>query len=107
MTVNGKMIESKGKEYSIGIREINMKEIGKNINRKEIAFSNIKLDRSMVIDMKADWEMKKKEGKGIYCFKNGDKRMGDFFNGEHVGKHVTLTKDGEVKAEYFSLKLWI
>ena len=71
MTVNGKMIESKGKEYSIGIREINMKEIGKNINRKE----------------------------------NGDKRMGDFFNGEHVGKHVTLTKDGEVKAEYFSLKL--
>ena len=49
----------------------------------------------------------KKEGKGIYCFKNGDKRMGDFFNGEHVGKHVTLTKDGEVKAEYFSLKLWI
>ena len=38
----GKMIKSKGKEYSIGIREINMKEIGKNINRKEIAFSNIK-----------------------------------------------------------------
>ena len=32
-------------------------------------------------------------------------RMGDFFNGEHVGKHVTLTKDGELKAEYFSLKL--
>ena len=54
MTVNGKMIESKGKEYSIGIREINMKEIGKNINRKEIAFPNIKLNRSMVIDMKAD-----------------------------------------------------
>ena len=54
MTVNGKMIESKGKEYYIGIREINMKEIGKNINRKEIAFSNIKLNRSMVIDMKAD-----------------------------------------------------
>ena len=50
----GKMIKSKGKEYSIGIREINMKEIGKNINRKEIAFSNIKLKRSMVIDMKAD-----------------------------------------------------
>jgi hypothetical protein len=48
---------------------------------------------------------RKKEGKGIYCFNNGDKRMGDFFNGEHVGKHVTLTKDGEVKAEYFSLKL--
>ena len=47
----------------------------------------------------------KKEGKGIYCFKNGDKRMGDFFNGEHDGKHVTLTKDGEVKAKYFSLKL--
>ena len=63
MTVNGKMIESKGKEYYIGIREINMKEIGKNINRKEIAFSNIKLNRSMVIDMKADWEMEKKKEK--------------------------------------------
>ena len=63
MTVNGKMIESKGKEYSTGIREINMKEIGKNINRKEIAFSNIKLNRSMVIDMKGDWEMEKKKEK--------------------------------------------
>ena len=33
--------------------------------------------------------------------------MGDFFNGEHVGKHVTLTKDGDFKTEYFSLKLLI
>ena len=65
MTVNGKMIESKGKEYSTGIREINMKEIGKNINRKEIAFSNIKLNRSMVIDMKGDWEMEKKKEKEV------------------------------------------
>ena len=54
MSYIGKMIKSKGKEYSIGIREINMKEIGKNINRKEIAFSNIKLNHSMVIDKKAD-----------------------------------------------------
>ena len=69
MTVNGKMIESKGKEYSIGIREINMKEIGKNINRKEIAFSNIKLNRSMVIDMKADWEMEKKNEKEFTVLK--------------------------------------
>jgi len=69
MTVNGKMIESKGKEYSIGIREINMKEIGKNINRKEIAFSNIKLNRSMVIDMKADWEMEKKKEKEFTVLK--------------------------------------
>ena len=65
----GKMIKSKGKEYSIGIREINMKEIGKNINRKEIAFSNIKLNRSMVIDMKADWEMEKKKEKEFTVLK--------------------------------------
>ena len=69
MTDIGKMIKSKGKEYSIGIREINMKEIGKNINRKEIAFSNIKLNRSMVIDMKADWEMEKKKEKEFTVLK--------------------------------------
>ena len=59
----GKMIKSKGKEYSIGIREINMKANGKIINRKEMAFSNIKMNRSMVIDMKADGEMGKKKEK--------------------------------------------
>ena len=75
----GKMIKSKGKKYSIGIREINIKANGKIINRKEMTFSNIKMNLSMVIDMKAD--------------------------GEIVGKHVTLTKDCEVKSEYFSLKL--
>ena len=69
MTVNGKMIESKGKEYSIGIREINMKANGKIINRKEMAFSNIKLNRSMVIDMKAYWEMEKKKEKEFTVLK--------------------------------------
>ena len=33
--------------------------------------------------------------------------MVDFCNGEPVWKNVTLTKDGGVKTEYFSLKLWI
>ena len=59
----GKMIKSKGKEYSIGIQEINMKANGKIINRKEMAFSNIKMNHSMVIGIKLDGEMEKKKEK--------------------------------------------
>ena len=39
----------------------------------------------------------KKEGKGIYYYHNGDRSMGDYHYGEPIGKHVMLTKDGEVK----------
>ena len=92
MTVNGKMIESKGKEYYIGIREINMKEIGKNINRKEIAFSNIKLNRSMVIDMKADWEMEKKKEKEFTVLKMEIKEWEIFLMGNMLENMWLLLK---------------
>ena len=41
------------------------------------------------------------EGKGIFYFSNGDRRMGDFLNNKKIGKHVTLTKNGEVTIENF------
>ena len=41
----------------------------------------------------------KREGKGIYYFNNGDRSMGDYLNDKPIGKHVTLTKYGEVKIE--------
>ena len=43
----------------------------------------------------------KKEGKGIKYYINGDRRMGDYYNDEPIGKHVILTRFGEVKTEIF------
>ena len=43
----------------------------------------------------------KKEGKGIKYYINGDRRMGDYYNDEPIGKHVILTRIGEVKTEIF------
>ena len=37
------------------------------------------------------------EGKGIAYFNNGDRMMGDYYNGNQIGKHVMLTRNGEVK----------
>ena len=37
------------------------------------------------------------EEKGIYDYNDGDRRMGDYSNNNPIGKHVTLTKNGEVK----------
>ena len=30
-------------------------------------------------------------------YHNGDREMGDFYNGNPIGKHVTLTTNGELK----------
>ena len=43
----------------------------------------------------------KKEGKGIYYYNDGDRRMGDYLNDEPIGKHVILTKNGEVETEEY------
>ena len=44
-----------------------------------------------------DYRNDKREGKGIYYWNNGNRAMGDYYNGEPIGKHVKLTKNGEVK----------
>ena len=41
------------------------------------------------------------EGKGILYFNNGDRYEGDYLNGEPIGKHAVLTKNGEVKTNYY------
>ena len=41
------------------------------------------------------------EGKGIKYFNNGDRRMGDYSKDEPIGKHVILTKYGEVKIKNY------
>ena len=55
----------------------------------------------MVIDIKGEWKNDKIEGKGIYYYHNGDRSMGDYYNGKLIGKHVRLTKDGEIKIENY------
>ena len=44
-----------------------------------------------------DFKNDKYEGKGIYYFNNGDRIMGEFYNDNPIGKHETLTRNGEVK----------
>jgi hypothetical protein len=41
------------------------------------------------------------EGKGIYYSNDGGRMMGDYLNGEPIGKHAVLTKNGEVKTNYY------
>ena len=41
------------------------------------------------------------EGKGIEYFNNGDRRMGDYYNDKPIGKHVILTKNGDVRIENY------
>ncbi len=56
----------------------------------------------MVIDMKeGEFKNGKREGKGIYYYANGDREMGDFLNDTDIGRHVTLTKCGEVKVQNY------
>ena len=43
-----------------------------------------------------DWKNDKKHGKGIFYGKD-KRRMGDYFNGVPIGKHVFLTNNGEVE----------
>ena len=49
-----------------------------------------------------EWNEWNREGKGIFYFNNGDRQMGDYYNDMPIGKHVMLTKDGEVKINYFN-----
>ena len=44
-----------------------------------------------------DWRNNQREGKGIYYHNNGDREMGDYYNGMPKGKFVMLTNNGEVK----------
>jgi len=30
-------------------------------------------------------------------YKSGDRKMGDYHSGNPIGKHVTLTRNGEIK----------
>ena len=51
--------------------------------------------------MKVIIEMINQKEKELIFFNNGDRRMGDFLNGNEIGKHVRLTKNGEVTIENF------
>ena len=48
-----------------------------------------------------EWRNSNKEGKGIYYYNNGDREMCDYSNGKEIGKHVTLSKNGEVKTNNY------
>ena len=41
------------------------------------------------------------EGKAIYYSYNGDRKMGDYSDGNQIGKHVTLSYEGNVITEIF------
>ena len=44
-----------------------------------------------------DFRNNQREGKGIHYYHNGDRMMGDYHSGNPIEKHVTLTRDSEVK----------
>ena len=36
-------------------------------------------------------------------YNNGDREMGDYKDDKKIGKHVTLTKNGEIKVNIYSI----
>ena len=48
-----------------------------------------------------DWRNGLKEGKGIHYHRNGDRTMGDYYNDKPIGRHAVLTKNGEVKSNFY------
>ena len=48
-----------------------------------------------------DWRNDKKDGKGIFYLPNRDRTVGDFANDNKIGLHVAITRNGEIKKEYF------
>ena len=71
------------------------------INKRfdEINYNNekeLKLDR-----YEGEFKNNGREGKGIYYNANGDREMGDYSNDNKIGKHVMLTKYGEVKVKNY------
>ena len=63
--------------------------INNNIINKEIKYNNGRYVGQVVNGLK--------EGKGIYYYNNGDRRMGDYSNDKPIGRHALLTRNGEVK----------
>ena len=47
--------------------------------------------------MKENLKKDKYEGKGIIYYNNGDRKIGDYHNYNPTGKHILLTKNGEIK----------
>jgi hypothetical protein len=39
--------------------------------------------------------------KEFFYYNNGDRRIGDWKDGKKIGKHVILSKNGEVKTENY------
>ena len=55
----------------------------------------------MVIRYEGDYRKGKRDGKGIYYYANGDRRMGDYLNDKPIGKHVKLTRNEEFEIENY------
>ena len=66
--------------------------------------TNIKdfVEREWNDNTEGDWKNDKFEGKGIYYFNDGDRQMGDYLNDNPIGKHVTLTINGEVEVNNYN-----
>ena len=41
------------------------------------------------------------DGKGIFYYNNGDRKIGDYSKGEPIGKHVILKKNGEIETKNY------
>ena len=42
-------------------------------------------------------EKNKRDGKGIVYYKNRNRKIGDFFDGHPIGKHVLFKNNGEIE----------
>ena len=62
---------------------------------KGIFYANIEPFKGNIYE--GDFRNGLNEGKEIYYYNNGDRSMGDYYNGNPIGKHVMLTRNGEVK----------
>ena len=50
-----------------------------------------KKEKEYIIRFEGEYKNDKREGKGIFYHNNGDREMGDYLDGNPIGKHITLT----------------
>ena len=74
-----------------------MKVIGKNGKREGKGIFYYKSGNRY----EGEWKNNKRTGKGICYYNNGNREMGDWKDDKKVGKHVILSQDGEVKTKNY------
>ena len=67
----------------------------------KVILEMIKEKEKEFIGNRYEGEWKNGKRKGIFYFSNADRQMINYYNDQPIGKHVILTKNGDIKIENY------